>query len=383
MKISNIPKPKRYHLCRLLLVLISVLSLSLLTACSSKDEVTLLLLLRDKIPYNEHYVNSAKLAIQEYADNTQNPKNVNLISLPYNPDSPTLSEDYLESLEKYQPDIVIGSIISGDVVKMNTAIQEGGVPFITMGTATTLTDQNNKFILRASASDRIMNQVSVKYAVEVLEAKRIGLLYCESVFGQGALKDIESALRKYGQNLDYVQSYSPDITKEELAEVYDAINKSALDLTILWPDFGQFELFYDAMKITPLMSRFMGNQGFLSINDLEDYPLNIDDNYVLAHYLYIPDNTLFSDSMEANFGKRPLIKETPIIYDIVNHILFATSLVRDDINPQSLMAALKQDPYQGLMGLYHYKESGDGVFQVFIGQITGGNVVFRKIEVLE
>lgn len=97
---------------------------------------------------------------------------------------------------------VIGPHTSGNAAATSELYKNAQIPFLTGGSSPKLAEMDNPYFFRIRPSDTINGQVAAKYAVETLEAKKIGISYNNNDFGTGGRDVVIEALEEAG--IDYV-----------------------------------------------------------------------------------------------------------------------------------------------------------------------------------
>ena len=121
---------------------------------------------------------------------------------------------------------VLGGFHTGIALAVRDHVNQIGIPYIGViaaGTAVTEFD-GNKWLFRVSMKDRLAANFLVNAALERSPAKKVGLLYENTGFGQGAIPDVTAALDKKGLPLVGKETFNwgdADITPQ-LIKLRDA-----------------------------------------------------------------------------------------------------------------------------------------------------------------
>ena len=111
--------------------------------------------------------------------------------------------------------VVIGPLLSTNVIACEQAVREAGIPNLVLGTSPTIYDLDNPYIFRIRPSDTITAGAAAQFMYENLGLRKIGLLTNTEDHGTGAL--------------DVMMSYYN--TKDDVEIVQEPFNVGDRDLT--------------------------------------------------------------------------------------------------------------------------------------------------------
>ena len=134
---------------------------------------------------------------------------------------------------------VIGPHTSGNAAATSELYKNAQIPFLTGGSSPKLAEMDNPYFFRIRPSDTINGQVAAKYAVETLEAKKIGISYNNNDFGTGGRDVVIEALEEAG--IDYVAVGHNAGDKDLTGQIMQLMSEN-VDCIISWTDDAEVVL---------------------------------------------------------------------------------------------------------------------------------------------
>ncbi|OGN74495.1 MAG: hypothetical protein A2X25_06325 [Chloroflexi bacterium GWB2_49_20] len=127
--------------------------------------------------------------------------------------------------------LILGST-SAQTLAMEPIILENTLPTIIMGSSPSLTDQGNPWVFATRADDGFAATAAVKFAVEDLGAKKVGIFHAAEEFGTSVAPIIISALAEYGLEPAAVVS-APSTDKDYSAQLLE-LQAADVDVILVW-----------------------------------------------------------------------------------------------------------------------------------------------------
>lgn len=129
---------------------------------------------------------------------------------------------------------VIGPHTTGNTLAVQSLYAAAGMPFISGGSGLKLeTEMSNPYFHRVRPSDSIAGRVAVKYAVETLGAKKVGVDFNNNDFGTGGRDVVVATLKE--MNVDYVEVAHNSGDTDMTAQLMQ-LQAEGVDCVILWTD---------------------------------------------------------------------------------------------------------------------------------------------------
>jgi branched-chain amino acid transport system substrate-binding protein len=90
---------------------------------------------------------------------------------------------------------LIGPTLSATIMGTEQIIKRAGIPCMAAGTSPKVVELGNPYVFRIRPSDTITAKSAAKFAVEKLEAKKVGILFNNDEFGTGARDVMQKYLK--------------------------------------------------------------------------------------------------------------------------------------------------------------------------------------------
>ncbi len=126
---------------------------------------------------------------------------------------------------------VIGPHTSTNATAVSNTVKKAGIPYFTGGTSVKLLSLDNKYLLRARCSDAIVANVAVKFMVETLKVKKLGILYINDEFGTGGRDVMLNYLK--GKDVKIVTA-NHNATDQDLTGQILQLKQQGIDGMIAW-----------------------------------------------------------------------------------------------------------------------------------------------------
>lgn len=270
---------------------------------------------------------------------------------------------------------IIGPTLSAQSAPVIPKIKQGQTPILLGATATKLTQDGDRWVLRLRASDALVSAAMVKFLKIDMGSKKLGVIYEDSPFGIGANQDIQAFASKIGlelgPRLKITEGDQTAVFKQTVKQFTDGgVDAVAVFISAkLKKEASEFMKERHAAKAT---FQVMGAPSTVnnSMIELAGDALNGAYGVVDGVFGTDPYSKKFEENYKKQFGDAP---DAPQVfpYDVL-HIL-AKSLAQ---NPQLSGAQLRDQiyavkGYRGLYGPVNFDKTGEGIHQVTIVKITG------------
>lgn len=128
---------------------------------------------------------------------------------------------------------IVGAHNSPCTLAVMEIIEKNGIPMITPGSSSPkVTEVGNEWIARGFPSDSIQAKGLVKYALDVMGAEKIGIIYVNDDFGNGGYNAVKAALEENGKTLAAAETFMGE-DKDMRAQLIKLKN-SGVDALFIW-----------------------------------------------------------------------------------------------------------------------------------------------------
>ena len=122
------------------------------------------------------------------------------------------------------PAVIFGPGMGPPILAMLPAIEKHGVPTIAAPSSSSVTEKGAHFFFRATSSDAVGKEDTVRFLVDTLGRKKIGILYIDSEWGYSARDNITAHLKRlYGLAPVTEATYQPT-DKDFTAQIAQMVN---------------------------------------------------------------------------------------------------------------------------------------------------------------
>lgn len=201
---------------------------------------------------------------------------------------------------------VIGPHSSGNAAATSDTYKNGKMPYMTGGSSPALADQENPYMFRVRPSDSINGQVMVKFALENLNATKVGISYNNNDFGTGGRDVVQAALDEAG--VEYVavghNGGDKDLTGQLMqlkSEGVDCIISYTDDAEVALTSRQLYELGFDVPVIA---SAGIVTQQVLDLTE----PEYVEGWYAVTDFISTNDSetvSKFVENYKAEYGTEP------------------------------------------------------------------------------
>ena len=146
--------------------------------------------------------------------------------------APDVAVNALErALSRETPTAVVASMLGTQVLAMLPIALEHKVPLLTVSGTASVTEKGNPYVFRFFPGDAITKVAHVRYAAEVLKAKRLAVIAQTTEYGQSGRAAIEAIAAKLG--LAIVFEESVDVQLRDLSPVLGKVRAAKPDVLLL------------------------------------------------------------------------------------------------------------------------------------------------------
>src|SRR5215469_3661366 len=146
--------------------------------------------------------------------------------------APDVAVNALErALGREAPTAIVASMLGTQVLAMLPIALEHKVPLLTVSGTASVTEKGNPYVFRFFPGDAITKVAHVRYAAEVLKAKRLALIAQTTEYGQSGRAAIEAIAAKLG--LEMVFEESVDVQLRDLSPVLGKVRAAKPDVLLL------------------------------------------------------------------------------------------------------------------------------------------------------
>jgi len=146
--------------------------------------------------------------------------------------APDVAVNALErALGRDAPTAIVASMLGTQVLAMLPIALEYKVPLLTVSGTASVTEKGNPYVFRFFPGDAITKVAHVRYAAEILKAKRLALIAQTTEYGQSGRAAIEAIAAKLG--LEIVYEESVDVQLRDLSPVLGKVRAAKPDVLLL------------------------------------------------------------------------------------------------------------------------------------------------------
>lgn len=273
----------------------------------------------------------------------------------------------------------LGPQKSGNTKAVMGIAKENGIPILVGSTNPGLADEGNEYLFRIRASDRLVGQTAAKFAIETLNAKKIGILFNNDDYGMGAKGAIESYLDTAG--LEYVAEGHNTGDKDMTGQIMK-LKDAGVDTIIVWTHAPECAVVARQLKeLLPGIPVVSGptytNQDFLNLVDAAD----IEGAYSVADFSVekdTPEMKAYVAACDEEYGIVPELFSTTYyqgIYILADAIERAGSTDHDAVR----QALSETKDFNGVMSAVNCNAKGEMVHEVTVVVLENKVPVMKEI----
>ncbi len=316
-------------------------------------------------------IRAARLAVEEInAAGGVNGVPLELVVRDCRSDPTVALQQYREALTQDRLVALLGPLKSAYAVALVPEHQHASLPMLIGATNAHLTEQGDANLFRMRPSDSITGAAMVALAVDELHAQRIGIVHDADAFGSGGAAVVTAELARRGIPLAARESYVTGTTDFET--VARRVAGADVDTLLVYgtnsTDVG---FLLRSLRYRGVTARIVTSPGGASAvahnvaGDAQDGVYVATDAVLPAS----PDGRRFQERFVERFGLPP---DTYIAWCYDAIYLLARALAEAGPEPSRLAHALRVTPYQGAQGVYSFDGAGEGLHQVWLVRMLGG-----------
>jgi branched-chain amino acid transport system substrate-binding protein len=281
--------------------------------------------------------------------------------------------------------LAVGPLRSAGMAAINDAIKQTGLPLLAGGTSITFYDMDNPWLVRMRCADKFVATAAVRFALEELKATKIGILYNNNDYGNGARLVMKDYLQSKG--MDFAVEEGHNSGDKDMSGGILACKDAGCDCVIGWTHSAEGAVISRqyvelGMQDIPFVgSPTWGNSSFYDLIE-EQY---VDGTYAAADFAATNPSAFAQDvytRYKAKYGKN-IDFGSSCWYDGMYMALDAMDRAKE-LTRESIMEALKtigvDRELELTCGKVFIDDTGiDTVHQVIIGQNKGKDLQIIKI----
>lgn len=260
---------------------------------------------------------------------------------------------------------VIGTVNSSCTLASMEVSQDAQVPHITpISSGASITNVGNPWIARVQASDLLQAGAVVRYAIEKLGAKNVGLLYQSDDYGTGAMEVIVEVMKEYGMELAACEAF--EASANDMSPQLLNVKKANCDALIMYTMYQQGALIAKQARQLGIDCPLMGGGG---LTNAKIYELGGDAVVGLVNsQTFFANNANaskasadFVSAFEAEYGKLP-DSNNAMAYDSMIIMAEGLKYASPELNNEKIMEGIHAVKDMELAtGTITIAENGDAV----------------------
>lgn len=268
---------------------------------------------------------------------------------------------------------IIGPIRSTQIFAASPTVKEIGLPCLVGGTNENITRQGNPWIFRPRTDDSVSSRIMVRFAVEQLHARRIGILHDTDAFGTGASELVVRSLKQlYRLQPVAIETYHTG-DKDYTAQLLNLKNAGAQAVIAYSTNSEDVGIILRQYRELDLPFKWIGSASHGATIALNIAREAVNGTYVVTEFSPEDPRPLakrFRARYLAKYKEEPDIHSV-WIYDAVR--LLAETIHRVGTDPHAIQKALRgTDHFQGATGDFWFDEFGNGLHQELIVELVNG-----------
>jgi branched-chain amino acid transport system substrate-binding protein len=266
---------------------------------------------------------------------------------------------------------MIGPHFSPAFLAVEPLLAQYGVPAVTGASAPLVTRQSNPWVFRLRLDDTLCGVLLVKFVLENLGWKKIGLDYVNTAFGQGGIEVVKTALAAKGITPLAIQAHL-DNTKDFTAQLL-AFQQAGVEGIIAWTDDQPGGLMVKQMKTLGVKFGIAGSTTFSGAQLLALAGEAADGTYSITDF--VPTNpdpvvVAWKAAYHAAYGEDPELNAT-CYYDAMNVVAVAAGQATSITGTGIRDALMKIKGLRGAMTTYTWSPGGNMSHSALITLVKG------------
>jgi branched-chain amino acid transport system substrate-binding protein len=264
---------------------------------------------------------------------------------------------------------LISFIISAQVLEVSEAIRSYGIPTMIGGTNVTLTHRGNPWFFRMRQDDSIAAFAMIKYIDEDLKLRKVGILHDRDAFGSGGADLLEKSAKERGLVIVGRENYASG-EKNYMAQL-EALKAAGAEIIVVYSHEGEAGWIERQYRELGSPYKYLGSPGSQTKSTLEISKDAAEGLLAIADL--VPGQIAYkqyADAFRREYGEE-CDATSSWTYDAV-HILAGAIRNAGDDRAKIRETILAVKDYQGVLGTFAFTPNGDGLHEVSVVQIEGG-----------
>jgi len=332
----------------------------------------------------EYAQDGANMAVKEINDNGG--INGSLVKLYYEDETTTTASiNAYRKLRERKVHAIVGSIYSVKVAAVLPEVQKFGGPPIVVGATSPKIwskETENDWVFGDRASDELVTKLAVKFAVEELNADKVGIIYINDDFGRDGLEAMKALFET--RNMEPAAITSCVEGDKDFTAQIRLFKQVGCEVIIPWVHPLEGGLFVRQLHQLGMDVDIVGPSHFVSVQTMEIMGKDADEGlYSVTDFVASSEEPKVAEWVAEYiklYDREPALFSV-FAYDAVN-ILAAAIEKAGTADPEDIRDALLEIEVEGIIGTFKANpETLNGLHQVRIAQIQNGKpVVLQTIK---
>jgi branched-chain amino acid transport system substrate-binding protein len=289
---------------------------------------------------------------------------------------PTTGADLARRAQSDRATIVFGSPLSTVALAMLPTLTAAKIPQMTSGQSTALTQQGSPYIFLDAPTSPIFDSTLADYQVKKLGATSIAMVTNNNAYGKSEHDSFLAALAKLNVKPVTDKVVTPD--QKDFTSVLTEVRQAEPKYLFLGTEEVEAGLIARQARSLGISATFaIGAPGVTpTFRDTAGASV-VEGTIVSSPYLTNDANAksrAFAAAYTKAYQTAPELHGAKA-YDGMNILIAAMRRTPNDLSGPKLTAAIRALTYDGLLGRFHYDETGLGVRQTQIGTLKNGVLV--------
>jgi branched-chain amino acid transport system substrate-binding protein len=276
--------------------------------------------------------------------------------------NPTAAANAVTKLiTEYNVVAMLGPHFTPAMLPVEPMLAQYKVPALTGATGPVVTQQHNLFVFRVRLNDSSGAALLVKYLVQTLGWKKIGLAYVNTAFGQSGGNAVKAALAQYNIKPAAIQTHL-DSTKDFTSQLLK-FQQAAVDGIIVWTDDQPGGLIAKQRETLGMKFGLAGSTTFSQPPFLSLAGNAANGVYAITDFVGDNDSAeivAWKKLYSGVYGEAPELYSSTY-YDAMNLLAWAMNQAASITGPDIREALTKVHDLPGVMTRYSWSASGDMV----------------------
>ena len=267
---------------------------------------------------------------------------------------------------------MIGPHFTPAILPIEPMLPQYKVPTLTGASGPVVTQENNPFVFRVRLNDAVGAGILVKYVLEKLGWKKLGLSYVNTAFGQSGIAAVRQALATHGVKPIAVQTHL-DSTKDFTSQLL-TFRQAGVDGIIAWTDDQPGGLLAKQMRTLGMTIGLAGSTTFSQPPFLALAGDAANGVYAITDFVAdngTPQIVAWKKTYEAAYGHSPELYASTY-YDAMHLLAHAIGGAASVSGPAIRDALADIHGYRGVMTTYSWSPGGDMVHSGLITRVQNG-----------